>query len=244
MSPNSHVVKWLLSSYRNILRRNHIKEIEAAVPECLRLPMRALEPLEPRVMLSSNVFPNTTKDSFVNNPFLTSEIKAALVNGINNFADKLSSLSANNNAFSTDVPGVLQYDTALFGPFQPPKPKSLTDLLNNVGGSTLGDLIKDNIADAIDGTALGTQLSAISVDASGTFFLTDKHYEIHLGSLSMNLVSGNTFEISSNITLKITDTDDDDLFFDLGRNADQFAMRPTTPNAYSPSFTQPIALDA
>src|SRR4051812_31131360 len=106
MAPNSHIVKWLVSSYRTVLRRNKIKEIEAAVPECLRQPMRALEPLEQRIMLSADQFLNTAKADYLANPTLTNGIRTALVNGLNNFADKLSALSANNNQFHTDVPGV------------------------------------------------------------------------------------------------------------------------------------------
>src|SRR6266576_2292809 len=209
MAPNSHVVKWLVSSYRHILRKNKIKEAELAMPECLRRPMGAMEPLEQRVMLSANDFLNTDKTGYVNNPFLTSEIRSALVNGINNFADKISSFS-NNGDFKSDVPGVLQYDTSLFGPFDAPKAKNLTDLLGGVGGTTLANVIKTNVANAINGTALGTQLSAIHVDQSGDFFLTNKHFQIHLGNLALNLVSDNTYEVSSNITLKVTDKDDSD----------------------------------
>ncbi|HEV8379144.1 MAG TPA: hypothetical protein VGP99_09870, partial [Tepidisphaeraceae bacterium] len=245
MAPNSHVVKWLVSSYRHILRRNKIKEAEQAFPECLRRPMGPMEPLEQRVMLSASTFEDVSKATYTANPFLTTDIRSALVDGLTSFANKLESLS-NNGAFSTDVPGLLQYDITFFGTsLDAPEAKNLAEILSGVGGSTLGDVIEDNIVDAINGTAIGTPLSAISVDASGDLgFLSNKHFEVHLSSLALNPVSGDTFEVTSNITIKVTDVDDDDLFFDLGRNADQFGIRPTIPNAYFPSFSNPIALEA
>src|SRR2546421_3295133 len=244
MAPNSHVMKWLVSSYQHILRRNKFNEAVEAVPECLRRPMQPLESLEQRIMLSSTIFNSKTVASYVSNPTLTVPIRDALVHGLTSFAPKLGSL-ADNGAFKTDAPGVLEYDIPLFGSPGAPKPKNLADFLGDVGGTSIGDVIDNNIVSAINGTAIGSLLSSISVSASGHLGLIGgPHFDVSMDSLAISLVSGDTYQVTSHITLDVTDTDDDHLFFDLGRNADQFAIRPTTTNAYFPSFSNAIPLKA
>src|SRR5258706_6697458 len=244
MAPNSPVVKWLVSSYRNVLRRNKFNEAVEAVPECLRRPMHPLESLEQRILLTSTISDNHSVSGYVSSPPLTVPIRDALVHGLTSFASKLGSL-ADNGAFKTDVPGVLEYDIPLFGSPGAPKPKNLADFLGDVGGTSIGDVIDNNIVSAINGTAIGALLSSISVSASGHLGLIGgPHFDVTMDSLALSLVSGDTYQITSHITLDVTDTDDQHLFFDLGRNADQFAIRPTTTNAYFPSFSNAIPLKA
>ncbi|HEV8604724.1 MAG TPA: calcium-binding protein [Tepidisphaeraceae bacterium] len=243
MAPNSHIVKWLLSSYRHLLHRNKVKEAEQAMPECLRRPMGIVEPLEQRVMLSASTFEDVSKATYTANPFLTADIRSALVDGLGSFATKLEALS-NSGAFNSDVPGVLEYDTFFLDGVQPPKAKNLASIISAVGGSTLGDVIQDEIVDQIAGLAIGTALSTdLTFSASGGG-LFGPEFEVHASNPQFSLVSGDNYKITFDITITVTDTDDGNLFFDLGRNADQFGIRPTSPNAYFPSFSNSVGLEA
>src|SRR5207248_438152 len=185
--------------------------------------------------LSASIFPDVTKADYTATPFLTTQIRSAMVNGLETFVSKLESLSDPNNtdAFDTDVPGVLQYDTFFLDGFDAPKAKKLTDILGDTGGSTLGDVIQGNIIDAINGTAIGTALSAIHFDASGhTGLLGGPHFEVHLSNTHLTNTSGDNFNVTADISIKVTDEIDTHLSSDLGRNADQFANPPTPTNPY------------
>src|SRR5688572_24407491 len=150
MSPNSHVVKWLISSYRNVLQRNRIQEAEMAVPECLRRPLGSLEVMEPRIMLAATTFPD---HDYLAAPTLTQPIKDALLAGLGSFATKLQALS-DAGQFNSDVPGVLEYDKVF--PFTPPKAKNLTEVLDAVDGSTFSGLITNQIIAHINGVPNGS----------------------------------------------------------------------------------------
>src|SRR6187402_1678776 len=94
MAPNSHVVKWLVSSYRRVLRKLRIKEAIECSPACVeRAPrMGALESLENRVMLSSTTL-DITKTAYTGSPFLVSNMQTVLKNGINAVADNITANS-------------------------------------------------------------------------------------------------------------------------------------------------------
>ena len=123
---------------------------------------------------------------------------------------------------------------------------NLADLLGDVGGSSIADVITDNVVSKINSTVTGALLSTVTVNQSGHLglFGSGPEFQIHMGSFAIAPVSGNTFSLSYNISLSVAETDDNDLFFDLGRNADQFAIRPTSPSAYFPSFSNAIGLKA
>src|SRR4051812_8452369 len=158
MAPNSHVVKWLISTYRSILHRNHIKEAELASPECLRRPMEAVEKLEPRVMLASTTFHDFAKASYTGAPFITAPIKSAIVAGLGSFATQVGNLSDTPD-FKSDVPGVLEYDQFFA---HAPKAKALTDILNAVHGSTLTNIIQSKVVNTINALPINSGIAALN----------------------------------------------------------------------------------
>src|SRR5687768_5141664 len=147
MSPNSHVVKWLISSYRCVLQKMRVKEAQESSPACILAAARMgnLEALETRTMLSTVQITDLTKASYVGTPTLQAGMQDVLAEGIRGVANSLNTISQ-SGGFATDVPGVLQYTS--FG--TAPKAANLLQMLGSVNGSGLSSLIKNHAASPID----------------------------------------------------------------------------------------------
>src|SRR5688572_10206115 len=253
MAPSSHVIKWLVSSYRRVLGKQRVNEARQESGAYLMATAaaekhaRRVETLEPRIMLSTDQLRDLAQP-YTDDPFLTSGIRSALVAGLNGVGAAFETLSG-SGAFSTDVPGVLEYDQdfidTLFGTFQPPKAKNLADLLGEVGGDTLKELIEDEIAGHVQGVSLGSVLCDLEFSDSGSIGLFDPvDYSVSISNVELVHNSGSSYTLTFDVDLSISETDDDGIYFDLGRNADQFGIRPTIQNAYFPSFSNEIEVEA
>jgi hypothetical protein len=242
MAPNSHVVKWLISSYRRVLRKLRIREAEQGSMACLdrtEAPrMGNLEPLEDRMMLSTTQITDLTKAAYTGSPTLQSNMQTVMAAGINSVADELGSISGTQD-FKTDVPGVLKYAT--FG--QAPTAANLFDMLNAVKGAGLTNLIKNGVASPIGALATGSPITAMNLaPLAGSLFGID--FAVTVNNAQLTPISGNDYKLSVDVNVTLVDADSDALFFDLGRNADQFGIRTTVPNIYFPSFADEVNVKA
>lgn len=235
MSPNSHIVNWLRSVYRGILHRQRVGEARRAVAaEVFERPMiERMESLENRVMLSTVPFVDFPVASYTANPTIQANMQTVLKAGINKIADAIDTNSAAGN-FSTDVPGILKYST--FG--QAPTAVNLSTLLGSIGG--LGGVIKSNVATPIGNVPVGSGIGALNL-APVDLTVFGIHTQVNVGNAKLTApASGDVYKLTVDVSVTVTDNDVDglanNLYFDLGRNADQLGIRPTMDNQYFPAF--------
>src|SRR5437870_3625229 len=105
MAPNSRIVKYLTTMYRNVLRQQWVARREAYVAAIRHAvgpwPRAQMETLEPRILLSTVKLTDITVASYTGTPFIVAGMETVLKNGINALADQINTLSTNGD-FSTD----------------------------------------------------------------------------------------------------------------------------------------------
>jgi Ca2+-binding RTX toxin-like protein len=241
MTPNSRIVKYLISLYRGVVRRQWSENYRHSGEYLSRLAgLSRLEPLEPRVLLTTQPLTDVPLATYAASPSLYAGMQADLRDGIYSLADRLGELSAAGD-FSTDIPGVLHYT---FG--QAPTAQNLLTLLNSVNGGSLAGLLKTEIADRYGALLDGTSFSSLNFSVSNsTDTSTTIHYAISGTGASLISDGGDNYHLDVHLSLTVTQDESSALYFDLGRNADQLGIRSTFNNVFAnPPFNAEVNVKA
>ncbi len=212
------------------------------------------ETLEPRVLLSADVFDGSTLAAYLANPVIGNGVLTELDSGLNlldEVADTAQGLTGYDDLLGTEIPGLLERETGgvplLAKDFWAP---TIADIVGKIGNDNV--VLANRIVSFINGlTPVGGTPASFIAALDGQTETGADGLKITLDLLDVDSstggvqkfllkpVGGANYEFLFHLSITVTAADTSDTFsLDLGRNADALELdyAAATPNAVLPSI--------